>query len=269
MTATINNLYITLIDKNFIPNINAASLLDQFQVTKLLSLSLKDFDISLTNSSLIVLLGLSLFIFNYNGLITKELKVSKSQALAENYYMFIYNLVRGNIGSKGVFVFAFIFSLFSFILSLNLLGIIPYVFAVTSHISVTFTLSLSIFLGVTILGFLRHRLNFLSLFFPENSPMILAPLLVFIELLSYTARAISLAIRLSANISSGHLLLSILAGFAFTMLTSGCPALMLVSSLDIVVVFLFTILELAIAVIQSFVFTLLTCIYISDAINLH
>ena len=167
-----------------------------------------------------------------------------------------------------VLYFPLIFVIFIFILTCNLLGMIPYSFTVTSHIIVTFFLSLSIFIGVTIIGFAHHGIHFFSFFLPAGAPVVLGPFLVVIELISYISRAFSLAIRLFANMMSGHSLLKILAGFAWTMLSVG-GIFYVIHLVPLIIVFIITGLEIGIAMLQAYVFTVLTCIYLNDSINLH
>ena len=143
---------------------------------------------------------------------------------------------------------------------MNMFGIVPYTFTPTSHIVVTFGMSLSIFLGVTILGFVNYKSDFLAMFMPAGAPLGLAPFLVIIEFISHTAKAVSLGVRLAANIIAGHLLFSILSGFAFTMFTAG-GLLTLASILPMLIIIFITILEMAVAVVQAYVFCLLTSIY--------
>lgn len=244
--------------------------LEQFQIISLFNFKLPlGIDLSLTNSALISLIGISIFILLLKLVIEKGLLVPTNwQSLIEIYYEFILGLIKDSIGNKGHTYFPFIFTLFSFILMLNLLGMIPYVFSVTAHIAVTIGLSLAIWLGVTFLGFHLHGIQFLSMFMPQGAPIALAPLLVIIELVSYTARALSLGLRLAANISAGHMLLGIIGGFGFTMLNVG-GFTAIGSIIPIGLVFILTFLELAVALIQSYVFSLLTIIYINDAINVH
>ena len=177
-------------------------------------------------------------------------------------------MVQNQVGPAGRPYFPFIFTLFVFILGANLIGMIPYSFTSTSHIVVTFGLSLSIFIGVTLLGFLTHGLHFLSFFLPGGAPLALAPLLVVLEVVSYSFRAISLGVRLFANMMAGHTLVKILSGFSWTMLSVG--GLLGVGALGpFLVVFALTGLELGVASLQAYVFTILTCIYLNDAIHLH
>jgi F-type H+-transporting ATPase subunit a len=169
---------------------------------------------------------------------------------------------------KGQFYFPFIYALFLFILVNNLIGMVPYSFASTSHFILTFSISFTIVLGATILGFQKHGLQFFSLFVPASCPLSLLPLLVLIEFISYLARNVSLGLRLAANIVAGHLLLNILSGFTYNILNTGLIFLLL-GLLPLMFIIAFSGLELAIAFIQSQVFVVLTCSYIKDALDLH
>jgi F-type H+-transporting ATPase subunit a len=183
-------------------------------------------------------------------------------------YEFVVSLVYEQIGSKGEKYFPLIFTTFVFLLFTNLIGMIPYSFTATSHFLVTFGLSLSLFIGITIVGFQTHKLHFLSLLLPKGAPLALAPLLVVLELVSYIFRAISLGVRLFANIMAGHTLVKILSGFAYTMLSVG-GLMTVLSFIPFTIVFALTGLEIGVACLQAYVFTILTCIYLNDAINLH
>lgn len=169
---------------------------------------------------------------------------------------------------KGQLYFPFIYSLFVFILINNLIGLVPYSFASTSHFVLAFFLSFSIVLGATLLGFQIHGLKFFSLFVPAGCPLGLLPLLVLIEFISYLSRAVSLGLRLAANIISGHMLLSILSGFTFNFLTGGV-ILFIVGLLPLAFILAFCGLEITIAIIQAQVFVVLTSSYIKDALDLH
>lgn len=176
------------------------------------------------------------------------------------------SVVHDNLGKSGQKYFPFILSIFLFIVVLNFLGLFPYVFTPTAHIIMTFGLSLSIIIAVTLLGFVTFKINFLSILMPGGVPLSLAPFLVIIETLSYMIRAISLGVRLAANISAGHLLFAILSGFAFNMLSNG---FILLSIFPILIMIFITLLEMLVAIIQAYVFTLLTTIYIGDSLVLH
>jgi F-type H+-transporting ATPase subunit a len=171
-------------------------------------------------------------------------------------------------GRSGQIYFPFIYTLFIFILINNLIGMIPYSFASTSHFILTFALSFTVVLGATILGFQKHGLEFFSLLVPAGCPLGLLPLLVLIEFISYLARNISLGLRLAANILSGHMLLNILAGFTYNIMTSGF-ILFFIGLIPLVFIMAFSGLELGIAFIQAQVFVVLTSSYVKDGLDLH
>ncbi len=183
------------------------------------------------------------------------------QAMSELFYEFIANMIRDNVGSGGKKFFPFIFSLFIFTLFGNILGMIPYGFTFTSHIAVTFFMAMVVFLGVTLIGLFKHGLHFFSLFFPHGAPLFTAPILIPIEIVSYLSRPISLSVRLFANMTVGHVLLKVLAGFVV--------ALGIFGVVPLVVLVAITALELLIALLQAYIFTILCCIYLNDALHLH
>ncbi|MCW5734618.1 MAG: F0F1 ATP synthase subunit A [Enhydrobacter sp.] len=183
------------------------------------------------------------------------------QAMSELFYEFIANMIRDNVGSAGKKYFPFIFSLFIFTLFGNVLGMIPYGFTFTSHIAVTFFMAMIVFLGVTLIGLFKHGLHFFSLFFPHGAPLFTAPILIPIELVSYLSRPISLSVRLFANMTVGHVLLKVLAGFVV--------ALGIFGVVPLAVLVAITALELLVAVLQAYIFTILCCIYLNDALHLH
>ena len=187
----------------------------------------------------------------------------------ESLYATIQNIVVNQINSKqGQMYFPFIYALFMFILTTNLVGLIPYSFASTSHFILTFFLSFTIVLATTILGFQMHKLKFFSLLVPAGCPLALLPLLVFIEFISYFARCISLGLRLAANILAGHMLLNILSGFTYNIMTSGIIYFFL-GLIPLAFIVAFSGLELGIAFIQAQVFVVLTSSYIKDGLDLH
>ena len=190
------------------------------------------------------------------------------QILLETTYETIAQLLFDNINLEGEKYFPFISVLFTFILFSNLIGLIPYSFTVTSHLIVTFTLSLSIFIGVNIICIQRYKTHMLSLFIPANTSFGLALLLVPIEFVSYIFKPISLGVRLFANLMAGHTLLKVIVGFSWSMLLLE-DLLAIVHVLPLFVLILLVGLELGVAVIQAYVFTILTCIYLNDGINLH
>jgi len=169
--------------------------------------------------------------------------------------------VRDTVGAEGRPYFPFIFSIFMFILFGNIFGMVPYSFTFTSHIIVTFALASFIFVGVTLLGIYKHKLHFLSFFLPPGVPMWMAPLLIPIEIISYLSRPVSLSVRLFANMMAGHLLLKVFASFIIPLGVLGIMPLAFLVAL--------TGLEVVIAFLQAFIFTILTCLYVSDAIHLH
>jgi F-type H+-transporting ATPase subunit a len=193
---------------------------------------------------------------------------SRWQSLYEMIYEFVINLVEEQIGQAGKKYFPLIFTTFAFLICSNLIGMIPYSFTTTSHLVVTFSLSFSIFIAMTIIGFQVHGIHFFSFLLPPGAPLALAPFLVVIELVSYMFRGISLGVRLFANMMAGHTLVKILSGFAWTMMSAG-GILMVASLIPFTVVFALTFLEIGVACLQAYVFTILMCIYLNDVIHLH
>lgn len=183
------------------------------------------------------------------------------QAMAELFYEFIANMIRDNVGNAGKKFFPFIFTLFIFTLFGNILGMLPYGYTFTSQIAVTFFMAMVVFLGVTLIGLFKHGLHFFSLFFPHGAPLFTAPILIPIELVSYLSRPISLSVRLFANMTVGHVLLKVLAGFVI--------ALGFFGVIPLVVLVAITALELLVALLQAYIFTILCCIYLNDALHLH
>lgn len=247
--------------------------LDQFEVRDLLSLNanlLGNIHLSLTNIglyltiSIFMILTYSLLATNNDKIIPNNWSISQ-----ESIYATVHGIVINQINpNKGQMFFPLMYVLFLFILINNLIGLVPYSFASTSHFILTFSLSFTVVLGATFLGFNSHGLKFFSLFVPAGCPLPLLPLLVVIEFISYLARNISLGLRLAANILSGHMLLSILSGFTFNIMCSGIIFFIL-ALIPLAFIIAFSGLELAIAFIQAQVFVILTCSYIKDAIELH
>jgi F-type H+-transporting ATPase subunit a len=244
--------------------------LEQFSIISLIPIRLGNLDLSFTNSSFYLLCstGLVFLLFHLVTLNGGNIVPSRWQSLVEMIYEFVISLVEEQIGAKGRKYFPLIFTTFVFLLFTNLIGMIPYSFTATSHLIVTFGLSLSLFIGITIVGFQIHGLHFFSFLLPKGAPLILAPLLVVLELVSYCFRAISLGVRLFANMMAGHTLVKILSGFAWTMLSVG-GLLTMASIIPFGIVFALTGLEIGVACLQAYVFTILSCIYLNDAINLH
>lgn len=247
--------------------------LSQFEIRDLINIDtpiLGNLHISITNIGFYLTIG-ALFLLitnllstNYNKLVSDNWSISQ-----ESLYATIHSIVTNQINPKnGQVYFPFIYTLFIFILINNLIGMVPYSFASTSHFVLTFALSFTIVLGATILGFQKHGLKFFSLLVPAGCPLGLLPLLVIIETISYLARNVSLGLRLAANVLSGHMLLNILSGFTYNIMSSGIIFFIL-GLLPLAFIIAFSGLELGIAFIQSQVFVVLSCSYIKDALELH
>jgi F-type H+-transporting ATPase subunit a len=237
--------------------------LDQFKINEIADFEILGHNITLTNSALFMILSsMAVFLYFAFALKDKALVPSRLQLSAELCYNFIADMIGQNIGPKGKKFIPFIFTLFMFILACNLFGMIPYGFTVTSHISVTFALAMVIFTLVTLLGFWLHGLHFFSLFLPSGTPWWLAPLMVVIELFVYLARPISLSLRLAANMVAGHVLLKVMAGFVVSM-----SIYLKIVPMPFIVVLIG--LEVFVAILQAYIFTILSCVYLNDAINLH
>tara|TARA_S200000501_G_C20559547_1_gene628143 strand:- start:111 stop:740 length:630 start_codon:yes stop_codon:yes gene_type:complete len=183
------------------------------------------------------------------------------QLIGELIFDFTLSMIKENVGKEGIKYFPFIFTLFLFILLGNVLGLLPYSFTFTSHIIVNAGIAVFIFIGVTIIGFSRHGFHYLRLFCPEGTPIPVAIVLVPIEIMSYFIRPISLSLRLFANMLAGHVLLKVLAGFVISLGFIGIIPFLAVSAV--------TLLEIMVALIQAYVFALLTTIYLNDAVNMH
>ncbi|MEE3165809.1 MAG: F0F1 ATP synthase subunit A [Pseudomonadota bacterium] len=235
----------------------------QFEIKKYIDLNLGGLDISFTNSSLFMLIAVTaISFFMIFSMRKNSIIPSRLQSVVEISYEFVSNMVRQNVGSQGKTYFPFIFTIFMFVLFLNMLGMIPYGFTVTSHIAVTFGLAMLIFIGVTIIGFLKHGMGFFRFFVPKGVPIFMLPLLVIIELISYFTRPVSLSVRLFANMMAGHTMLKVFSGFVILMGFLG-------GWLPLAVMVAFTGLEILIAFLQAYVFAILTCIYLNDALHMH
>jgi F-type H+-transporting ATPase subunit a len=234
----------------------------QFELTPLIPLQIGGYDISFTNSSLFMMIAIGLItLFTTMSMSSRAMIPGRWQSLAELSYEFVANMVRDNVGPKGMPYFPFVFSLFMFVLFCNMLGMMPYSFTVTSHIIVTFALAIVVFLGVTAIGFIKHGAGFLGFFVPKGVPVLLLPLLVVIEVISYLTRPISLSVRLFANMMAGHTMLKVFAGFAILLGVAGVlPWAFMIA---------FTGLEILVAFLQAYVFAILTCLYLNDALHMH
>lgn len=243
---------------------------DQFEIVRIIPLHLfGNLDLSFTNSTLFMLLAVGFFYFLYLTNIKHSLIIpGRWQSIIEIVYETIHSTVKDNVGTDGTKFFAFILTLFILIATMNLFGLIPYTFSTTSHFAITFGLSLSIFIGVLIIGVLNYNLNYVSMFMPAGAPIGIGPFLVLIEFVSHFAKALSLGLRLAANITAGHLLFTILSVFTWNFLTIG-GLVTLGALIPFSIGLCITILEIAVAVIQAYVFSLLTIIYLGESIHLH
>ena len=242
----------------------AANPMSQFDVYRIgPEIKVGTFDISFTNASLFMIISTIAILLIFNlGSKKNTLLPNKIQLLTELSYTFVAKMISDTAGSKAKPYFAFIFSLFMFVLFCNMFGMIPYAFTVTSHIVVTFVLAAFIFIAVTVLGFIKHGFGYLKLFVPSGVPAVLPPLIVVIEIISYLSRPISLSVRLFANMMAGHTMMKVFGGFVISL---GIVGGWLPLSFSVAL----TGLEILVAFLQAYVFAILTCIYLNDALNLH
>ena len=242
---------------------------EQFAIKTLVPLEAFGYDISFTNASLFMVLSVIVsLLFLYLGIKKSSLIPNRFQSIVELLYEFVSNMVKENVGTGGKKYFPFIFSLFMFILFGNLLGMIPYSYTFTSQIIVTITLALIIFIGVTLIALIKHKLKFFTFFFPSGVPIALAPLLIPIEIISYLMRPVSLSVRLFANMLAGHTMMKVFAGLII-MMTSASGVLKAGAVLPLLAVIGLTGLEFLVAALQAYVFSILTCMYLHDALHLH
>jgi F-type H+-transporting ATPase subunit a len=245
-----------------------ANPIHQFEIQPLVPFEIGGVDLSFTNSALWMTIGvvLSLSLLTL-AMRKKALVPTRGQLVAEGLYKFLANMVRENVGEKGMGYFPFVFTLFMIVLLGNLLGMIPGSFTYTSHVAVTGILALIIFFVVTIMGFVKHGLHFLQLFCPPGVPLWVAPLIIPIEIISYLSRPLTLSLRLFINMLAGHLMLKVIAGFAVMMIGAG-----VVGIAGSIGVTLFNVMligfEVFVAFVQAYVFALLTCIYLRDTVEL-
>ena len=236
----------------------------QFEIYKIgPEINLGNINLSFTNSSLFMTIsGILILSLLFLGTKKKSLIPSKVQLVTEISYTFIAKMINDTAGSNAKSFFPFIFTLFMFVLFCNMVGMLPYSFTVTSHIIVTFVLAAVVFIGVTVIGFIKHGFKYLELFVPKGVPIVLLPLIVVIEIISYLSRPVSLSVRLFANMMAGHTMLKVFGGFVISLgLLGGWLPLGFSVAL--------TGLEILVAFLQAYVFAILTCIYLNDALNLH
>jgi len=220
-------------------------------------------NISFTNSSLFMAISsATIMMLLFFGTKKKSIIPSKIQLVAEMSYSFVAKMISDTAGANAKPFFPFIFTLFMFVLFCNMIGMLPYSFTVTSHIIVTFVLAAAVFVGVTVIGFIKHGIKYLELFVPKGVPIALLPLIIIIEIISYLSRPVSLSVRLFANMMAGHTMLKVFGGFVISLgLLGGWLPLSFSVAL--------TGLEILVAFLQAYVFAILTCIYLNDALNLH
>jgi F-type H+-transporting ATPase subunit a len=236
--------------------------LEQFEISPYLHFKAGDLNLAFTNSSLAMVITVgAIILFLTLSVNTRSIIPSRMQLISEMSYNFIAQLMSDTVGDQGKKYFPFVFAIFMFVLIGNMVGMIPYSFTFTSHIVVTFALASVVFIGVTVLGFAKHGLRFFSFFIIPGLPWYMLPILIPIEVISYLSRPISLSVRLFANMLAGHTLLKVFAGFIVP--------LGLVGILPLAFIVALTGLEILIAFLQAYVFAILTCLYINDAIHLH
>jgi ATP synthase subunit 6 len=248
--------------------------LEQFEILPVFSLYFENIDFSLTNEA-IILFVISICVYLFKQSIVKQsdkslyIVPSRWQLIFEGVYKIILSMVVETIGiNRGQKFFPLIFSLFFYVLCLNVVGLVPYSFTLTSHFIVTFSLSLAIFIGINIICIRTHGIVFFSIFLPSGTSAALAFLLVPIELISYVFKPVSLSIRLFANMMGGHILLKVIAGFSWSLMS--CTGIFFIFHyIPILILIPLFGLEVAVALIQAYVFSILNCVYLSDAINLH
>ena len=241
-----------------------ANPMNQFQVNRIgPEIEISGVNLSFTNASLFMVISAALItIMLLLGTKEKKIIPGKMQLISEMLYNFIAKMISDTAGKKAKPYFSFIFSLFIFILFCNMVGMLPYSFTVTSHIIVTLTFAMFIFIGVTILGFVIHGFKYLKIFVPSGVPVVLLPIIIVIEIISYLSRPVSLSVRLFANMMAGHTMLKVFGGFVVSLgLIGGWLPLSFSVAL--------TGLEILVAFLQAYVFAILTCIYLNDALNLH
>lgn len=238
--------------------------LEQFEVKSLIRMpEFFGYNIDFTNASLFMVIAvIGTWAFLSLGMRGRALVPGRWQSMVEMTYGFVASTVKDNCGKEGKPYFPFIFTVFMFLIFCNLLGMIPFAFTVTSHIIVTFALAVFIFLSVTLIAILKHGpLKFLGFFLPAGTPWWMAPIMYFIELFSYLARPVSLSVRLTANMMAGHTMLKVIAGFTVALGIFGVAPLLLLIVL--------TGFEIFVAVLQAYIFTVLICVYLNDALHLH
>lgn len=239
----------------------------QFHINKIVPIEIGGYDLSFTNSSLFMVVTVVVAsAFLYLATSGRHLVPTRWQSSAELTYEFIANMLKDSAGSQGMRFFPFVFSLFMFILTANMIGIIPYTFTVTSHLIVTLALALMVFLTVLLYGIYKNGFKFFKLFVPSGIPLYILPLIMVIEVISFLSRPVSHSVRLFANMLAGHITLKVFAGFVTSLSALGAVGIF-GSILPLAMTTALTGLEILVAFLQAYVFTILTCIYLNDALH--
>lgn len=239
----------------------------QFRISELVDIKVDGLNLSFTNSALFMVVVVALTV-GFLVLATRRSLVvpTRSQSIAEICYEFVANTLKGSAGKEGMKFFPFVFSLFMFVLVANLIGLFPYFFTVTSHIIVTFALAMAVILTVVVSGIAKHGLHFFKLFVPSGVPIVLVPLVTAIEIISFISRPVSLSVRLFANMLAGHITVKVFAGLVVTLAALGVGG-WIGAVLPLAMTVAITALEVLVAFLQAYVFTVLTCMYLNDAIH--
>jgi F-type H+-transporting ATPase subunit a len=238
----------------------------QFEIHRILPINIGGWDVSFTNSSAFMLLAVVVSVgFLIVATRARSLVPTRVQSLAEISYEFIANMLRDSIGKEGMKYFPFVFATVIFIFVCNMMGLVPGAFTVTSHIIVTAALAATVFLTVLVIGFAKNGLHFLKLFVPSGVPILILPLVTMIEIISFLSRPVSHSVRLFANMLAGHITLKVFGGFVVMLLGAGSFAAF--APLPLLAAIALTALEFLVAFLQAYVFTMLTCMYLNDALH--
>jgi F-type H+-transporting ATPase subunit a len=238
----------------------------QFEIHRIIPINIFGWDVSFTNSSMFMLVAVLLTVlFFFAAMRSRSLVPTRLQSMAEIAVEFVRNMLRETMGEEGMQFFPFIFSLFIFIFVANMLGMIPGAFSVTSHIVITAALAALVFVTVLIVGFAKNGLGFLKLFVPAGVPLFVLPLVTLIEIISFLSRPVSHSVRLFANMLAGHITLKVFGGFVVMLLGAGVYSAL--APLPLVMTIAITALEVLVAFLQAYVFAMLTCIYLGEALH--
>jgi F-type H+-transporting ATPase subunit a len=238
----------------------------QFDIHRIIPINIGGWDVSFTNASAFMMLAVLLtFAFFMLATRARSLVPTRLQSTAEISYEFVADMLRDSIGKEGMKFFPFVFALFIFIFVCNMLGMIPGAFTVTSHIVVTAALAAIVFLTVLVVGFAKNGLHFFKLFVPSGVPIYILPLVTLIEIISFLSRPVSHSVRLFANMLAGHITLKVFGGFVVMLLGAGSFAAL--APLPLLAAVALTALEFLVAFLQAYVFTMLTCMYLNDALH--